>query len=380
MSRKPAVTPARGAAPDGPADARDEATLARRRVLLVDCLDAHGATREDSLARERALEPVAGVLQTLVLEQRSPQNARQRASEQEAMRAELERALKEMRPDVVVVAATCPETSPLIRALPRAVDVYGWPTAVGGPRPGWRSRKPRPGLPFAALGGSDGEEEPSYRGGSGLHPAGTAALDWGVHDPRARGRTTVPLWDGRYLLVPAPLQGGAGHELLRVFAGLDARWDRVELVVLGPVQPEFRMAARRLSVAARVHFAGAATPEAELTWLKACCGVVLAHPGPIAASFVLRALACGAPVLALGSGAAATVHGWLADRGAIPLSWASAFLSSRAKLEHMLEHDRAVQGAVERGRVVAARHAAATLSERLGAVLGLDAARRRRAA
>ena len=88
----------------------------------------------------------------------------------------------------------------------------------------------------------------------------------------------------------------------------------------------------------------------------------------------------GAPVLALGSGAAATVHGWLADRGAIPLSWASAFLSSRAKLEHMLEHDRAVQGAVERGRVVAARHAAATLSERLGAVLGLDAARRRRAA
>ena len=128
-----------------------------------------------------------------------------------------------------------------------------------------------------------------------------------------------------------------------------------------------------------MHFAGPATPEAELTWLRAACGIVLAHPGPVAASLMLRALSCGAPFLAFGAGCVTTVHGWLADRGVIPLSWTSDVLPARAKLEHLLERDRAVEHAVARGRAIAARHTAAALTQRLGQALELEPSQRRAA-
>jgi len=383
VRRKPASRAPRGAVRRGTAGSHaapgEARAFARRRVLIVECLDAHGAIPEDAAARARALEPLAGVVETLVVDLRPDGAGSTHGAGQPGVpRAQIERAVERLQPGLVIVAAASPETCAVGRLVEGSIEVHGWTTALDA-APRRSARRPGSGGRFSLLNGSDGEEEPSFVGRAGFHPEGVAALDWAVHDAGDRGRASMPLWDGRYLLAPAPLAGGAGHDLLRAFATLDARWDRVELVVLAPVQSEFRDAARKLGVGARVHFAGAATPDAELTWLRAASGVVLAHPGPLAASLVLRTLSCGAPVLSFGAGIAPRVHGWLADRGAVPVSWTSDLLPARAKLEHLLERDRAVEHAIERGRFVASSHAAEVLAARLGAALALEPRRTRAA-
>jgi hypothetical protein len=346
-----------------------------RRVLLIECLDAAGAILEDAAARARALEPVAAAVETLELRFGTKDVPATRTPQPRAARAAIDDAIATFDPGLVIVATAESGGGAVGRMIGGGVDALWWPTAVGAaaarPR-GWAGLRPRAHGPLVALAGVEDVPESSFRATPALASSGASALDWAVQDAEVRGGSRLPLWDGRYLLAPVPLLGRAGHDLLRTFAELEARWDRVDLVILGAVDPEFQSVARRLGIGARVHFAGAATSEAELTWLRAAAGVVFGHHGPVSAALVLRALACGAPVLAAGTPLAVTVHEWLAARGLIPASWASDALPLRTKLEHLLEHDRAVEDAVKRGRAVAVRHQPDALSKRLAVALGWE--------
>jgi hypothetical protein len=327
-----------------------------RHVLLVESLDAPGARHEHAEARARALE-VAGVEVHVEVAA---------ADETATLRARVAEACRDFAPDAAVVAAAPGRGAAIARSALGTTPCLLWPTSLPGRPVGGDPRE---------LHGDDGAEESVYHGALGFHPAGADALDWAVHDSEAH-RPRLPLWDARYLVAPAPLRGPGARVLLESFAALDARWDQLDLVVLDDAAPELQKLARRLGVAPRVHFAGAATHDAEWTWLRASAGVVLAAPDRLRADLLIASLAAGTPVLGFGSGAARIAMGWLADRGGVPASWASAMIPSRSKLEHLLERDAAVESALTRGIAVARMHDVEATGRRLAAALGLEEQRR----
>ena len=326
------------------------------RVLLLDALDSPGAYPADIAVRARALS-ACGTVTTCVVPTSSGALHAQSVAAARRMAAD---RIAQVRPDIVVIASCSAGGGDLARAV-RAPATWWWPTGVGAALRRW-SLWPLAGHSITTLPGGHAAA------GRTVQIAGAEALDWAAHDAFERPYSRLPLWDGLYLVVPAPLGGDSGRALLQAFAELDARWDRVDLVVLADVQEEFQMHARALGVGARVHFAGPATADAELTWLRSAAGVALAPSGPVAASLVLRALACNVPLVVLGP-LAAPVQGWLADRGALPGSWTAAKLPARVLLEDMLERNRAVESACARGLEVAQQHAAVALAARLKGAL-----------
>ncbi len=322
-------------------------------MLLIDALDAPGAYPADIAVRARALSEFGTVTTCAVPTSCGALEAHAAAA---ARRAVTDR-MAQVRPDLVVIASCAAGGGTLARGL-KAPVTWWWPTGIGVTPRRWSLW---PGARQAIT---------TLPGGSTATSAtpGAAALDWAAHDAFERPHSKLPLWDGRYIAVPAPLGGEAGRALLQAFAELDARWDRVDLVVLADVQEDFQAYARSIGIGTRVHFAGPATADAELTWLGGAAGVALASSAPVAASLVLRTLARNVPLITLGP-LAAPVNAWLTNGGALPLPWAAVKLPARVLLGDALQRDRAVEAACARGVEVARHHTASALATRLGGSL-----------
>lgn len=159
-------------------------------------------------------------------------------------------------------------------------------------------------------------------------PPGAAFVGVGVDLARA-ARERRPLWDGEYVLAPAPLEPRAGRALLRAFARVAVDHAQLELVVLALPQPALVRHARRHGLLARVHFAGEAAGEAEWSWVENALAVALFPAVRTWPGLALRVLACGRPLLTgAGSPEAARVEpgvtGWVCPARPAPLAEALA--------------------------------------------------------
>ncbi len=337
-------------------------------VLLIECLDAAGSSPDDARARLAALDACGISSRAVVVHPGdgsafAPPDGRSEgrivslpggASAPRALRAEYARAPAAL----TVIASAASGGGFVARSMPDGADLCWWPSAVEAGRGSASSGASRalPRLP--------------------LDP-----LDAAVIDPPRGARARLPLWDGDYLLVPVPLAGEAGRETIEAFAAVAARWSAMDLVVLSDPQDQYERVARRLGVGMRVHFAGRAPRDAEVPWLSCASAIVLASDGPIAAGLVLRALACGSPVLPAGAGAAGVgIRHWLAAQGFACAPLAAGTRALSLAIERVLERGRDVVAAIEHGRAESERRRPAPFATRLSPLLADRRLRSRRAA
>ncbi len=359
--------------------------MTRSPVLLIESLDGAGASAEDALLRVAALRAAgfgssragnsragARAARPLVIGPAPQLDRFGRPSgsllpaieagvaviPRHEAAAAVRQALAAQAPELVIVASASPGAEEFHRWLPPATSARWWPTALLAPPPPRR-------LPWLVARGLEPLGTELHDRSAGAGAPIEAALEWGVVDGASAARRRYPLWDGDYLLVPAPLGGGVGEALIGAFAAVARERDSLDLIVLADPQPVFERQARALGVATRVHFVGAATREAEWAWLAEAAAALFAGPGPITAGLVLRALACGCPVVASGPGGAGPgLDAWLAARG---LSVAGD--SIVAALVRTLERTPEIVQAIDRGRQLAAGHHTAGVAARLAAAL-----------
>jgi hypothetical protein len=281
-------------------------------------------------------------------------------------RATVRQALESRRFELALVASSNPGGEPAARWLPAGLPAHWWP---GGLYAGALPRR-MPWQTARALAAIGGRDAGAPAAGCSATAATHAALDWVVLDEAALARRRLPLWDGDYLLAPAALAGTSGRQLLAAFAAVALDHDALDLIVLADPQPDFERLARGLGVGTRVHFVGRATREAEWSWLKPASGVLIVGPGPIAAGTVVRALACGCPVLGAGAeGVGPALNAWLADRGAAVAVGGSTI----ADLRRILDRPAPIDLAIERGRRASEAHRVTPLAARLSAALAAGA-------
>ena len=341
--------------------------MTRINVLLIESLDCPGAAGDDARLRVAALRAGGFAPRALaVLAPGLPRASQAAPIPVVAWRdgpAAVRAALDEHPVDLAIVASAAAGGGAIARWLPSRLPARWWPSALDASRP--RLRPWPVARRLDALGNGAGAR--AAHGG----PVSVAsrALDWAIVDEVAVARRRLPLWDGEYVLVPAPLGRGAGEEVLAAFAAVARDHEALDLIVLGHPQERFERLARSLGVGARVHFAGPATREAEFAWLKPAAAVVVADPGPIAAGLIVRALASGSPVVDAGAPGARHVLGsWLEARGAATSSGEPTL----AALDRVLERGAQVEHAIERGRRASLAHQARSLAARLAAALAPD--------
>ena len=265
--------------------------------------------------------------------------------------AALTRRVRASRADVVLWAGAAPGGGSAARALPERTPALWWPTGHAGAR---QERGP-----LAALAES-------------LAPiAGCAVAEDGE-------RRRLSLWDGPYVLVPAPSSPGTAAAMIGAFARAAAGRDEVDLVVLDHPEPALESLARRAGVAQRIHFVGPTPREAEHAWLAAAAVVLLPGDTAISGGLVLRALACGCLLQPVGE-AAAPLAAWLRGHA---LSWTheSGEEALAAVMDAALEREANVLALQERARTVAAGYGIAALGTRIAALLRNAAVRTRAAA
>ena len=281
-------------------------------------------------------------------------------------RAAVRAALASKRFELALVASSSPGGDSIAGWLPAGLPAHWWPGGLFAGAPPRRMPWAAPRA-LAAIGSPDaGSRDHAVYAAAATH----TALDWAIVDESAHARPRLSLWDGDYLLVPAALAGETGERLITAFATVARDHDALDLIVLADPQPAFERLARGQGVGTRVHFAGAATREAEWSWLKPASGVLIAGPGPIAAGVVVRALACGCPVLGAGAdGVGPALNAWLAARGAAVADGGSMV----AALRNILDRTAPVERAVERGRRESAAHRVAPLAARLCVSLAVPA-------
>ena len=347
--------------------------MTRAPVLLIEYLDGVGAAPEDGRLRAAALARAGFTARTLAIAPPAPASPggipfgpdESTGAPITAWRdgpTAVREALAAQAFELAIVVSAMPGGEAIARWLPAQLPALWWPGGLA-------SATPRRHLPWTAyralttLGANGG---PRVRVNGQGRDAECAALDWAVLDDSALARRHHSLWDGDYLLVPAPLAGDSGEELIRAFATVARDHDSFDLVVLSGPQPAFERIARGLGIGMRVHFVGEATREAEWTWLKPAAAAVIAGPGPIAAGLVMRALACGCPVLGAGAnGVGHALDAWLADHG-VAFGHGGSTLAS---LTRILDRPHDFELAVERGRRMSATHNVAPLGDRLAAAL-----------
>jgi hypothetical protein len=350
------------------------------RVFLIESLDAAGTALADARARLEALE-CAGFSARAVAVDLGPEHVLRREEVEGGRgrvalireRGQLLAALAASRAELVLVASAERGGGIAARWLTPGLTARWWPTGIH-PRDNAEAAVRRPG--DAALPCLTGAHA-----GEALDPGPTAGLDWSVLDgPRAK-RARLSLWDGDYVLVPAPLTGRAGEETLRAFAAVAKDRTALDLVVLAHPQLEFAEFARRLGMGARVHFAGPAPREAEFAWTAAASAAVLGTAEPISGGLVLRALGSGCPLLPAGpDGASRLLRGWLERRGLLAAAPDALPGGAALELERMLERDTAVEQALARGQAIAALQRVDVFAPRLAAALAAPADGRSEAA
>jgi hypothetical protein len=353
--------------------------VTRAPVLLIEYLDGVGAAPEDGRLRAAALARAGFTARTLAIAPPPPTSSRNTRCAPAGSAGDpvtawrdgpsaVREALAAHSFDLAIVVSAMPGGEAIARWLPAQLPALWWPGGLA-------TAAPRRHLPWtahralSALGERDGVR--IHENGHG-RDADRVALDWAVLDDSALARRHHSLWDGDYLLVPAPLTGESGEDLIRAFAAVARDHDSFDLVVLAGAQPGFERIARGLGVGMRVHFVGEATREAEWSWLKPAAAAVIAGPGPIAAGLVMRALACGCPVLGAGvNGVGHTLDAWLADHG-VDFGRGGSTLAS---LTRILDHPADLAQAMERGRRESATHHVAPLGDRLSVALPEPAVR-----
>lgn len=318
----------------------------RPELILVDVLDAKGAAPGDARSRRRALLEQGHRVRVLLLDPDPARAASPSAPgfERFGARAEMLAALAAARRGApgagVVVAGSARAASDIAPHIPKGAFAGWWPTTIEGPETAWwRSRPARFGWP--ASGGPRAEDDVAL------------ALDRAPIEPLGHARGRLPLWDGDYVLAPATPANGVGDALVRSFARVAGEHHGLDLVFLDAPDERLLTLARREGVGVRVHFAGPATREAELAWYASALAVVLASSAPFAACSLLRALACGAPVMAAGEGArASALRRWLMARElATPAQCAPV---SSTSLRTVLERDDALTQVLARGKALVA--------------------------
>jgi len=332
------------------------------RALLVEDLDAVGSAACDAETHAAALRAAGWTVHTTIvgpaaegadaaLAPPGPQPLTRDAS----LGAGLADAVRRARADAVFVASAAPGGGDVGARLRDAARAWWWPTA------------------FTVSPDASGALE-SLPGDARLDPTALAVAEV----PRG-GRGLLPLWDGDFVLSPGPLQGDAGRIALEAFARLDDEWSAVDFVVLAHPDAEFESTARRLGVGARVHFAGPATRGAEHAWLNSTSALLLGGNAPLSGGLVLRALACGAPLLPCGAnGVPGAVRERVSFLGCAPLAAHTLDEAARA-LTRALSRDVLTEQSRNAGRRVAAEFGADTLAARAIACLHVVRPQRRAA-
>lgn len=329
-----------------------------QRVLLVEHVDATGAAPADVHTRTLALREAGFTVEALVLDDRPADDLQFETRERrpgpgfdvlpggEAGRRALAARVRASRADRVLWASAAPGGGDAARTLPEGLDAWWWPT---GHSPGAAGAGPLAALPgFAPPGGASAAE------------------------PLAIGRNRLSLWDGPFVLVPAPPSDETVGLLLDAFAQAASGRDEVDLVVLDHPHPRLESLVRERGIGLRAHFVGPAPREAECAWIATAALSLLTGDAPLSGGLVLRALALGSAPVACGT-AAAPVADWLSALGC---SWATPTNADElaTAIERALDRETEVQRAREAGREAARRLDTAALAARLAGRLAAKAA------
>jgi hypothetical protein len=322
------------------------------RVLLIEHLDAIGAAPADARQRAAALRDAHYAVEGLVLggnchdDLLFPMHERRVGTGfdvldpgAEGIQA-LARRMRTSRADLVLWASAAPGGGEAARVCTDGANALWWPTGHAGAR---AERGP-----LAAIDESFAPVE------------GSAVTEDGE-------RRWLSLWDGPYVLVPAPSSAATAALIIGAFARAADGRDEVDLVVLDHPEPALEALARNAGVAQRVHFVGPSPREAEHAWLGAAATVLLPGDAAISGGMVLRALACGCVLQPVGE-AAAPLAAWLRGHG---LAWTQATGEEAlaAAMDAALEREAGVQALRERGRAVASTHGIGALGARMSLAL-----------
>ena len=312
-----------------------------QRVLLIEHVDATGGAPADVRARTLALREAGFTVEALVLDDRPADDLQFATNERragpgfdvlpggEAGRRALAARVRASRADRVLWAGAAPGGGDAARALPEGIDAWWWPT--------------------------------------GHAPDAASAAE-----PLAIGRNRLSLWDGPFVLVPAPPSDETAGLLLDAFAQAASGRDEVDLVVLDHPHPRLESLVRERGIGLRAHFVGPAPREAECARLATAALSLLTGDAPLSGGLVLRALALGSAPVACGA-AAAPVADWL---DALGCAWARPADAEglATAIERALDRETEVQNARESGRDAARRLDTAALAARLASRPGSRAA------
>lgn len=344
--------------------------MTSRRILLIEYVDATGAAARDVRVRAAALNHAGYRVRSVVVERShawglhvSPSGAAgiDRMHDDAEGRERLSGIRDELRPDTILVASAAPGGGIVGQWVGDAPDARWWPTAIG-------TRSPRS---VDAPGKSAAWTLRALDSGEGTAPA----LYWSSLEYSRLRRNQLPLWDGEYVLSPAPLAGRSGDTVLSAFNQLCARNDELDFVVLADPQPAFVERARQLGISLRVHFAGMAPRDAEISWLSSASCALMVGDGPLSGGLVLRALACGCPLVPVAGGALAdALQPWLEAHSISP-----GFMASARQLDALVDavtrHPR-LDALIERGRRLASAATIEAMAAQLMNVLDEDVERR----
>jgi hypothetical protein len=333
-------------------------------LFLLESCDTAGATPQDAAAKLAALRAAGWNAEAFVLDPRAEPDAGPPARSslqprvfrcEASLRAAWRERSSRRAPAVALAAGRHAEAIAPGLAADRE-RVFSWPVEFAArPATNWPWRKPLPpwnGLPRALEAAAD--------------VAAMDALDVAALESNGSRRAALPLWDGNYVLVAAPLDARTRALAIRAFARLAASDGACDLVFLEHPDAASERLVSELGVGIRVHFAGESTHESLRAWIGGACCALFGDGPALSATLIARALAAGLPVLVAGGGPVARARAAaLAARGLLAGSGASVPALAGA-LELALARDAGTNRAIERGRQFAGALAGATLGARLG--------------
>jgi len=331
------------------------------RLLLVEQLDAIGASRSDVRPRAQILRHAGFDIHMLAIASEDDDDLQHGTSERaqpgldclspREAAAGVSRAAAEWHADGIVWVSAASGGGELARSLRSRCPAWWWPS-------GWAATPQAGPLPACA---------------PELDPGDAAACE------TDRGRTSrLSLWDGPYALVATPMGAGEAELLFDAFARAADQRDEVDLVLLDRHDSALERIARSAGLEQRVHFVGRAPREAESAWLQNARVAFVTLAEPLSAGLVRRSLGVGCPLLAVGE-TAQPVSDWLRDHGA---SWSRPGAGALAwdSIADALHRTPAVGAAIQRGRALAAQGPAREVAAGLRAALAGAQSKRDRAA
>ena len=332
------------------------------RILMVEHLDATGSSASDLRQRAQLIKGLGAEVRMMALTTETADHDLQHGTTERRLQGierldeerggdVVRRAATQWRADAVVWVSATPGGGDAARWLGTRMDAWWWPS-------GWSATRGTGTLPALV---------------PGLTPGGAFVME----AERSRG-PRLSLWDGPYALVASPLRAADLAAVIDGFARAEDQRDEVDLVVLDDPDPEFEALARTAGIVQRVHFVGRATREAEGAWFKHARIVFVGLEQPLSTGLVVRAMATGCPVLAVGA-PAEPVREFLRQVGA---TWGREGLARLGwdTVAAALHRTPEVEHAIARGRAFVESADGARLAIRIAPWLERIGAQRQRAA